>query len=232
VKAILLFDLDGTVLTFDGAPPGPGRTAIERAFERRFGVKDVSKGVRFAGGTEQSLMRALLGAAGVAAHSIDAHIAPMIGEYVRALEEVLVDRSYRAAGDVRGAVDACRARGWCVGLGTGNVREGAALKLRSAGLEGVFDLALGGFGGDAEDRADLLRTGVARCVRAIGRHDAPVVVIGDTRDDARAGRAIGAHVVGVALTDASRAELVDAGVTPIVDDCGAELVDAIARVLA
>ncbi len=232
LDAILLFDLDGTVLTQDGALPGIGRTAVERAFERRFGVKNVSNGVRFAGGTERSLMRALLVAAGVEATRIDDEIDSAIAAYLESLREILRERSYRAAGDVRAAIGACVERRWCVGLGTGNVREGAALKLGSAGLLDLFDLDRGGFGGDAEARSELLFKGLERCRRAVARRDVPVVVIGDTREDVRAGRAIGARVVGVALTQLSRKELLDAGADAIVDDCGLDVVDAIARVLA
>lgn len=231
MDAILLFDLDGTVLTQEPGTRGIGRTAVERAFERRFGVREVSNGVRFAGGTERSLMRALLAAAGVEAARIDDEIEPTIAAYVEALREVLRERRYLAAGDVRAAIAGCVARRWCVGLGTGNVREGAALKLESAGLLDLFDLDRGGFGGDAEVRSELLSKGLERCHRAVGRVDAPVVVIGDTREDVRAGRAIGARVVGVALTQLSREELLDAGADVIVDDCGPAVVDAIARAL-
>jgi phosphoglycolate phosphatase-like HAD superfamily hydrolase len=53
------------------------------------------------------------------------------------------------------------------------------------------------------------------------------VVVGDTDHDVRAGRAIGARVVGVAMDARARAELETAGADAIVDACGDDLVNAI-----
>jgi hypothetical protein len=36
---VVLFDRDGTVLTFEGSPPGPGRTALERAMLELFAAR-------------------------------------------------------------------------------------------------------------------------------------------------------------------------------------------------
>lgn len=219
---VVLFDLDGTVLTFERAP-GPGRAAIDRAMMRLFGVAEASQGVRFAGGTDRAIARALLRKAGES--DDDGAIARLLAAYVTELEEVLRARRYVPVGDVVAVVAACRARGSVVGIGTGNVREGAELKLRSAGLEGAFDLELGGYGADGEAREVLLRAAVARCAR--GEAVTRVVVIGDTLHDVRAARVIGARAVGVATHPAARTELDAAGADAIVDACGAPLVAAI-----
>jgi phosphoglycolate phosphatase-like HAD superfamily hydrolase len=46
-----------------------------------------------------------------------------------------------------------------------------------------------------------------------------VVVVGDTKHDVEAGRAVNARVVGVAASQAAREELVAAGADAIVDAC-------------
>ena len=46
---VVLFDLDGTVLTFEGPPPGPGRTALDRAMRDLYSMEDATKGIRVAG---------------------------------------------------------------------------------------------------------------------------------------------------------------------------------------
>jgi phosphoglycolate phosphatase-like HAD superfamily hydrolase len=218
---VVLFDLDGTVLTFDGPPPGPGRTALDRAMRELFGIDRASDGMRFAGGTDRALARALLERAGAIID--ESSIARVLASYVAHLEDVLGSRSYRPVGDVLHAVAACRARGAVVGVATGNIRAGARLKLSSAKLLEAFDLDRGGYGDDAEPRADILRAAVARCADA--RRE--IVVVGDTENDVRAARAIGARVVGVAVSASARDELERAGADAIVDACGAALVEAI-----
>ena len=235
---IVLFDLDGTVLTFDDPPPGPGRTAMDRAIASLYGVADASAGVRFSGGTDRGIVRALLRKCGLDDAAINGEAERTLDRYLEHLAELLRTRRYRAMGDVAGAVAELAADGACVGVATGNVRAGARLKLDSAGLGAVFDLDRGGYGCDAEPRPDILRAALARCAAAVGRrssssgasavaHASAVVVVGDTVHDVTAARAIGARVVGVALGPDARRELLDARADVVVDDCGPALVAAI-----
>jgi phosphoglycolate phosphatase len=223
---IVLFDLDGTVLTFRDAPPGPGRSSMDAAMKELFGLERASEGVLFAGGTDKAIARALLAKTTLPVDRHDDHIDLVLDAYLRALDRELSRRRYVPVGDVAGAVAACTELGMCVGLATGNVREGARKKLASAGLAATFDLAKGGYGCDGEHRPDVLRAAVARCAPH-AKAGARVVVVGDTRHDVSAARAIGAKVVGVAVSKAAREELAQAGADAIVDDCGADMVRAI-----
>lgn len=216
---ILLFDLDGTVITFDGEGPGPGRTAMGRASRRLLGA-DHTQGMRFAGGTDRALARTLMERAAV--EVTEGSIARLIDTYLEELVDVLRDRRYRAIGEVASSVSACTARGAVVGVATGNIRRGAKIKLTSAGLADVFDLERGGYGCDHELRAEVVRAGIRRCG---GGKD--VIVIGDTKQDVDAARAVGARCVGVAVNEPTRNELREAGADVIVDACGEALVDAI-----
>jgi phosphoglycolate phosphatase len=222
---VVLFDLDGTVLTFEGPSPGPGRAALAAAMRDLHGLERATDGFRLAGGTDQGLARSMLLRAGLADDR--EAIARVLAAYVVRLEAILQTRRYRPIGDVAGVVAALRARGALVGVATGNVVEGASLKLASAGLHATFDLARGGFGGDAELRADIVRIAAARCLDAVAVRATEVVVIGDTEHDVRAARAIGARVVGVAATEGSRAELEAAGADAIVEACDDALVTAV-----
>jgi phosphoglycolate phosphatase-like HAD superfamily hydrolase len=118
-----------------------------------------------------------------------------------------------------------RARGAIVGVATGNLRDGARMKLASAGLDGTFDLDLGAFGCEAEPRAEVVRLAAKRC--AWGNEGTNLVVVGDTEHDVRAGRALGARVVGVATDSHARAELAAAGADVIVETCDDDLVEAV-----
>jgi phosphoglycolate phosphatase len=226
VGPVVLFDLDGTVLTFEGAPPGPGRTALDHAMKDIYALERASEGIRFAGGTDRGLARKLIERFGAAD---DDAIERVIASYLGHLRTVLQIRRYRTIGDVIAAVAALRGRGAVVGVATGNVRAGARLKLASAGLESTFDLAMGGFGCDAEARAEIVRLAAARCATAAGLDLAAtrIVVIGDTEHDVRAARAVGARVIGVAASETARLELEAAGADAIVSRCGDDLVNAV-----
>jgi phosphoglycolate phosphatase-like HAD superfamily hydrolase len=103
-------------------------------------------------------------------------------------------------------------------LGTGNLERGARIKLEPSGLNEFFPF--GGFGSDAEARAEVLGAGVRRAEERIG---APLLrknvwVIGDTILDVQAGKAIGAMTVAVACGHGSRDDLRAAGPDIYLDD--------------
>jgi phosphoglycolate phosphatase-like HAD superfamily hydrolase len=227
MKSVVLFDLDGTVLTYEGGAPGPGRTALDAAMRDLYALEGATLGLRVAGGTDRGLARSLLSRAGI--EGDEEAIDRVLASYLAHLAKVVERRCYRPVGDVAGAVSALTMCGAIVGIATGNVREGARIKLGSAGLSATFDLALGGFGCDAEPRADILRAALRRCAAAGATS---VVVVGDTEHDVRAGRAVGARVVGVATDDESRAELEAAGADAIVGTCGEELVARVTSMMA
>lgn len=191
---ILLFDIDGTLISSDGA----GRRAVERAFALRTGRADACASFSFAGMTDRAIVRRGLEA--VAAPADEPAIDALLDEYLRFLEEeVRVAENYRTHNGITEALDHVAGRDGCaVGLGTGNIAPGARIKLGRVGIADRF--AFGGFGSDAEDRAELLRIGAERGAAQLGHARAAcrVVVIGDTPRDVEAGHAIGAEVIAVA----------------------------------
>jgi phosphoglycolate phosphatase-like HAD superfamily hydrolase len=80
-----------------------------------------------------------------------------------------------------------------LGLCTGNLARGAELKLTSAGLWGRF--RFGGYGSDAEPRAEIVRTAWRRA-QELGAAEA--LVIGDTPRDVLAAHEAGLPACGVA----------------------------------
>jgi phosphoglycolate phosphatase len=90
---------------------------------------------------------------------------------------------------------------------TGNLEPVARRKLASAGIGHYFAAGQGGFGSDAEDRAEL--PAVARG-RAGGWPRERTVVIGDTPRDIACARADGVRVIAVATGPFSAEALADA----------------------
>jgi phosphoglycolate phosphatase len=203
---VLLFDIDGTLLSSSGA----GRRAMERAFEQLTGVRDALS-FGFDGMTDRAIARRGLGVAGKAAtdQAIDAVLEAYLANLPAELE---APGDYHVYPGVREVLAATVGRpALATGLGTGNVQRGAHLKLGRLGLDGFF--AFGGFGSDHEDRPSIIRTGAARGAAHLGlsRSACRVVVIGDTPKDVDAARAANAECVAVATGRFSPAELQAAG---------------------
>jgi phosphoglycolate phosphatase len=207
---VLLYDIDGTLVTTGGA----GRRAMERAFERACGRADACAGFRFDGMTDRAIARAGLTAAGaeVTEDRIDALLAAYLAALDEEVQRVSADRYRVHPGIERSLEEAARA-GAAIGLGTGNVRGGARIKLGRVGLYERF--AFGGFGCDHEDRPTLLRTGALRGAERLGvaLEACRVVVVGDTPRDVAAAQEIGAESVAVGTGSFRTAELWAAGAT-------------------
>jgi phosphoglycolate phosphatase-like HAD superfamily hydrolase len=191
---VLLFDIDGTLIDTGGA----GRRAIERAFGEVHEKPAACDAIRFSGMTDRAIVRAGLGA--ISAETSDEAIEEVIAAYVAYLrEEVAASPRYRVLDGVRALVTRClEIPDFAVGLGTGNVRAGAHVKLERSNLWDLF--AFGGFGCDAEDRAALLATGARRGAASLKTpiDRCRIVVIGDTPRDILAARSIGAACIAVA----------------------------------
>jgi phosphoglycolate phosphatase-like HAD superfamily hydrolase len=205
---VLLFDIDGTLLSSSGA----GRRAMERSFELVTGHREALT-FPLDGMTDRAIVRR--GLAEVGADTSDATVDRIIDGYIACLPEAL-----RAPGDyhvypgVHAVLEACAGvDGVALGLGTGNIRRGATLKLGRVGLDSYF--AFGGFGCDHEERPRIIGTGAERGAAQLGLTpgECRVVVIGDTPKDVAAAQAVGAECVGVATGRFSTAELLAAGAT-------------------
>src|SRR6266487_776108 len=108
-----------------------------------------------------------------------------------------------------------------VGLLTGNVQHGAALKLRSAGLDPAR-FTVGAFGSDSHHRPDLPAVAARRAAQQAGRpfSGAEIVIVGDTPDDVACCKPMGARSVGVATGFYDVAALRSAGATHVFRDLG------------
>jgi phosphoglycolate phosphatase len=202
---IVLFDVDGTLLWTDGA----GRRAIHRALAEVLGIEHPLAGFRFDGRTDPEIVRLLAEAAGKA--SGPAVIAEVLGRYVALLDDELNRPGHKTKvyPGVFELLAALERRGDCVvGLLTGNVVEGARLKLRSGGLD-FARFRVGAFGSDHAERAALPAIAQRRARETLGvlAADMDVVIVGDTPADVACGRGLGARAIGVATGSFAVAEL-------------------------
>lgn len=215
LKRLILFDVDGTLLSAGGAP----RRAFRRALIEHFGTEGGSAAGEFAGKTDPQILYELMGAAGFAEDHIDERIDAVFDHYLTGLEgELTVETRHRLYPGVSELVPTLAADPRVVlGLVTGNVRRGARLKLRHFDLWRHF--AVGAFGSDDRVRDRLPPIAIARAERATGRRfeGEEVVIVGDTPADIACARAVGALAVAVATGVPSRPVLVAAGPDLLLD---------------
>lgn len=207
MRRLVLFDIDGTLLTSMSA----GRRALRAAFEEEYDDLVFFDSVRFDGKTDPQILAELHTAAGFPERGTPDKINRLLDRYISHLEMVIAESGdrVRPCPGVPRLLDALAERDDLVtGLLTGNIVPGAKLKLGAAGIDfGRF--ALGAFGSDSAHRPDLPSIAAARALRYFGRapHGAEVVIIGDTPADVACGAGINARAVAVATGSYSVAEL-------------------------
>jgi phosphoglycolate phosphatase-like HAD superfamily hydrolase len=211
MRTLVLFDIDGTLLTSAAA----GREAIRAAFLEALGSLDAFDRVRFDGKTDPQIVRELCEESGVGDRATETFTTELLARYLDHLERALAERQglVRALPGVPALLDALDALDdVCVGLLTGNVAPGARLKLTAAGL-GFERFRVGAFGSDSAHRPDLPTIAVQRAAPLFGREPVgeEVVIVGDTPADVTCGASIGVRAVAVATGSYSEAELHAAG---------------------
>jgi phosphoglycolate phosphatase len=132
---LILFDIDGTLIDSGGA----GTRALNLAFEELFSIRDAFQGIRMSGKTDTEIMREALGKHGLP--SWDGTIPLAVKAYIRHLGVQINNDRKRLKPGVQDLLDALSRRPDCrLGLLTGNLAEGARIKLGAFGLNRYFSL--------------------------------------------------------------------------------------------
>lgn len=229
MKRLVLFDIDGTLVSTQGA----GSRAVRRALEEVYGETGPIDSYDFHGRTDPQIVRELLRMAGLADREIDAGLADVWAIYLAELEQELSrpEADARALPGVIPLLDALHeTRNDLSALLTGNIEPGARLKLLAVDLWHRFDF--GAYGSDHERRDQLPAVAVerARAHSGLDFRGRDIVIIGDTPFDVTCGRELGVWTVAVATGKHSPDELEQAGADVVFEnlrDTGA-VIDAIA----
>jgi len=191
-KTLLLFDIDGTLITTGGC----GERALRLAVLDEFGVDDDMADIEIAGRTDTSIARQLLKKH--ARPETEAAIRGILDSYLRHLPRLLPEVQGRLLPGVVELLAALKPREDVIlALLTGNLVRGAQHKLSHFGVWHYFE-----FGAYADDHHLRNELGPFALARAAERGHAVSVsrtyVIGDTPHDISCARAIGAKAVAVA----------------------------------
>ena len=198
---LFLFDIDGTLLTTDGA----GRAALKSAGADLFAIQEDLRTINVSGSTDTAIVQDVL-----RHHSLDvstANVNRYLGGYLVWLKQHLASQSGAILPGVISLLDVLAKDGQAIGLLTGNVRRGAQIKLTAHGIWDRF--SFGAFGDDNSDRNQLGPIAKQRAEAALSTEFAArdIVIIGDTPKDIACARAFGAVAVAVATGRYSLANL-------------------------
>ncbi|HLT20134.1 MAG TPA: HAD family hydrolase [Thermomicrobiales bacterium] len=216
-QALLLFDIDGTLLI--AGDRGHGRALLD-AFREYFQVEPDTTGISFAGMLDAQITRELLRRHNLNHQSTEERIVDIMNRMGELYEQYLGGRSLveRLLPGAASAVHAAASVGWTTGTLTGNARRVAELKLAAAGLGHLVEI--GAFGDTAQDRAHLVEAALVSAEARTGvRYDArQTVLIGDTPRDIAAARHANAGVVAVATGRYDPAVLAELEPDAVLDD--------------
>lgn len=218
MKRLVLFDIDGTLLSTNGA----ATRGFHRALLEVYGTAGPIATHPFDGKTDPQIARELLSAAGLAHEAIDAGLEELWRVYLREFARELAHPEHQTTllPGVREVLDALEPyrETSVIGLLTGNIRPGADLKLGSVGLDGRF--VMGAYGSDHERRDHLPPIAVERARELTGHEfvEEEIVIIGDTPYDITCGQALGVRAIGVATGRYTVAELEGAGAAVVLPD--------------
>jgi phosphoglycolate phosphatase len=192
-KRLLLFDIDGTLVSTGGA----GVRSLQLVIQKRYGVHDDLLDVEIAGRTDSGIASSIL-----QKYQVDPtpkNIEAFLDEYVGFLPETLSTTDGKILPGISEILIRMKGKtDRVLGLLTGNVKRGAELKLQHYRLWNFFE-----FGAFADDHHDRNQLGEFARTRAQEKHGhefdaAQIDVVGDTPHDIACGKAFGARTVAVA----------------------------------
>lgn len=193
MKRLVLFDIDETMVYSDGV----GRRAMEAALRQVFDKDVDATGHSMSGKTDPQICYELLTAMGYSIEEIKEKLPLAFKIYLELLE-----REIEGSGRIRlhsGVVELLQElekHPDCeLGLLTGNIEEGARLKLKPFDLNGYF--VFGAFGSDSANRNDLPLFAHKRATEVLGKEFTreEIVIIGDAVNDVLCAKGYGVRCI-------------------------------------
>lgn len=194
-RRLVLFDIDGTLISDGGA----ARSAFADALRTVFDYDGDLRRYDFSGRTDPQITTMVLRDAGWSEEAIAAKLDELWPLYLAGLTRNATAERVRPLPGIPALVDALHGRRDVqLALLTGNIEQGARLKLAPPALNGFFPF--GAFGSDSAKRVELPPIAIERASKIDGHrfHGQDVVIIGDSIHDVRCGVPHNATTIAVA----------------------------------
>jgi phosphoglycolate phosphatase-like HAD superfamily hydrolase len=198
MNRLLCFDIDGTLISSNGA----GGRSFKKAVQNLFGKEPDWKAISMAGQLDPGIFNNIL-------NLIRIPFSEDIWQEFKALYlqnmevEIKNPKDWIVFEGVREILERTVTQPIKPILMTGNIREGAQLKLKAVGLDQYFNWENSVFGEDGKLKRDELSLAFAKK----NPHIRKAVVIGDTPDDIRLARLLKGVAIAVSTGVHSREEL-------------------------
>lgn len=194
MKKLVLFDLDGTLVNAGGA----GRTSLRKAIKELYGVEPEFDHSLISGRTDLDNFSIVYSLIKKGKKPTAAEMKKMKAKYLEILptevHAVVRCKKYDLVPGVEKFLKMlAKDKDVILGLGTGNLEEGAKIKLEPSKLASYF--TVGGYGEDGQTREEMLQAAVKRAEKKFKTKMEPdqVYVIGDTHRDICAAKNCGFH---------------------------------------
>jgi phosphoglycolate phosphatase-like HAD superfamily hydrolase len=194
VDALVLFDIDGTLIRRAGAHH---REALVEAIRRTVGVETTTDGVPVSGMLDRDILSIMMTRAGMKPAAIRKAMPAVVERAQQVYVRTVPSLERKVCPGVRRVLGCLERRGVVIGLVTGNLSRIGWRKMERAGLKPYF--RFGAFAELAKDRAGLVRLAIRRARKEnwISRAG-HISLIGDHPNDVRAARANGIRAIAVA----------------------------------
>jgi phosphoglycolate phosphatase len=194
-RRLVLFDIDGTLITDSGA----ARQSYARALHDAYGFEGDLSRYDFSGRTDPQITSMVLGDAGFTGDEIAAGEPKLWETYLRELARNATAERVRTLPGIRQLLERLASMSdITLALLTGNIERGARLKLAPPELNRYFPF--GAFGSDSARREELPPIAVERAseMHAHRFRGREVVIIGDSIYDVRCGTPHDATTIAIA----------------------------------
>jgi len=211
---LVLFDIDGTILSAGRA----ARASVLAALDRVYGWCGSAELHDFSGKTDPQIIRELIRES-VGDERCESQLTDALDAYLEELGRRLSPEAVVAKPGIPELL--ARLAGEpnvTLALLTGNLERGARMKLEPPGFNSYFPF--GAFGSDSADRYELPAIAVSRAEDRTGRRfeGKSVVIVGDSVHDVACGRSLGVRSVAVATGPTRRERLEAEGPDALFDN--------------
>lgn len=201
-RILVLFDIDGTLLLSGGA----GNRSIDRALMELFSLENATRDILFVGRTDKLIFQEIVEKKLNKAINdpLRQKISSLYLQYLR--KEVSVSPGFQVLDGVRELIEKLGMDGrFVLGIATGNIEEGAWIKLERAGLKKHF--SFGGFDEDGFKRSEIVMSAMTKALKNYPEGFEKVILVGDSPFDVEAAKEAGIVSIAVGTDGFDKYEL-------------------------